>query len=198
MYITDWRTKNLASFSHTFDPTIPERLAFTVSLRDFLKQTQPSDAEVWNPFTIAIVSPLPKVESSKEVKLLAGAINIRDHVASVRNPQYMQDYATLMEKVSGRQCQMLDMGKRVPVSMLLTSWSHAPFPELEMWSNPDQERKPVMVQPIIGGISSIPLPEKGALDRQIGVVWEGKGGDGYWLTANLEDDLWRKIMDVSM
>jgi hypothetical protein len=54
------------------------------------------------------------------------------------------------------------------------------------------------VQPVIGGISSIPLLERGALDRQIAVVWEGKGGDGYWLTANLEDDLWRRIMDVSL
>jgi hypothetical protein len=198
LYIADSKTQNLASFAHTLDPTTLERFAFTASVRDFLKQTQTPDAEVWNPFTIAIVSPLPKAESPKEVKLLAGAINIRDHVASVRNPQYMQDYATLMEKVPGKQCQMQDMGKRVPVSMLLTSWSHAPFPELEMWSDPDQKRKPSTVQPVIGGISSIPLLERGALDRQIAVVWEGKDGDGYWLTANLEDDLWRRIMDVSL
>jgi hypothetical protein len=157
-----------------------------------------SDAEVWNPITITIVSPLAKAESPKKAKLLAGAINIRDHVASVRNPQYMQDWTTLMENAPVRQSQMLDMGKRLPVSMLLTSWSHAPFPELEMWSHPDQQHKPVMVQPIIGGISSIPLPERGTLDRQIGVVWEGRGGDGYWLTANLEDDLWRRIMEVSI
>jgi hypothetical protein len=167
-------------------------------VREFLKRSQAPDAEVWNPITIAVVSPLPRLESPRAVKLLAGAINIRDHVSSVRTPQYMQDYATLMEKIPERLCQMQDMGKRVPVSMLLTSWSHAPFPELEMWSDPGQQRKPAMVQPIIGGISSIPLPDRGVLDRQIGVVWEGKDGDGYWLTANLEDDLWRKIMDVSM
>lgn len=82
--------------------------------------------------------------------------------------------------------------------MLLTSWSHAPFPELQMWRDPDQEHGPVMVQPIIGGIPSIPLPERGALDRQICVVWEGKGGDGFWMTANLEDDLWYRITDVSI
>ena len=82
--------------------------------------------------------------------------------------------------------------------MLLTSWSHAPFPELEMWSAMDQKRKPTMVQPIIGGLSSIPLPERGAIDRQIGVVWEGRGGNGYWLTANLEEDLWRRIFDTSL
>jgi hypothetical protein len=110
----------------------------------------------------------------------------------------MQDYAVLMDKAPARQCQMRDMGKRIPVSMLLTSWSHAPFPELQMWRDPDQEHAPVMVQPIIGGIPSIPLPERGALDRQICVVWEGKGGDGFWMTANLEDDLWYRIMDASI
>jgi hypothetical protein len=153
---------------------------------------------VWNPFSIAIVSPPPRGEPLNRARLLAGAINIRNHVEMVRDPAYMQDYATLMEKAPARQCQMQDMGKRVPASMLLTSWSHAPFPELEMWSTPDQTHKPFMVQPIIGGLSSIPLPERGALDRQIGVVWEARGSDGYWLTANLEEDLWRRIIDVSI
>lgn len=93
---------------------------------------------------------------------------------------------------------MQDMGKRIPASMLLTSWSHAPFPELEVWSDLGQQRKPAMVQPIIGCLSSIPLPERGSIDRQIGVVWEGKGGNGYWVTANLEHDLWSRILDISM
>jgi hypothetical protein len=153
---------------------------------------------VWNPFSIAIVSPPPRDEPSNRARLLAGAMNIRNHVEMVRDPAYMRDYATLMAKAPARQCQMKDTGKRVPASMLLTSWSHAPFPELEMWSSPDQTRKPFMVQPVIGGLSSIPLPERGALERQIGVVWEARGGDGYWLTANLEDDLWRGILDVSI
>lgn len=196
--IADPMIQNLAAFAQTVDPTTSERFAFTASVRDSLKQTQVLDAEVWNPFTIAIVSPLRKEEAPKRTKLLAGAINIRDHVASVRTPAYMQDYANLMEKTPATLCQLQDMGKRVPVSLLLTSWSHAPFPELEMWSDPDQARRPAMVQPIIGGLSCIRLPERGALDRQIGVVWEGKGGDGYWLTANLEDDLWRRIVDVSI
>jgi hypothetical protein len=196
--IADPTIQNLADFAQTLDPTTSERFAFTASVRDYLQQTQILDAEVWNPFTIAIVSPFPKEEAPKRTKLIAGALNIRDHVASVRTPAYMRDYATLIERTPATQCQMQDMGKRVPVSMLLTSWSHAPFPELEMWSDPAQARKPAMVQPVIGGIPSIPLPEKGALDRQIGVVWEGRGGNGYWLTANLEDDLWRRIIDISI
>ena len=153
---------------------------------------------MWNPFTIVIVSPLPKGDASKRAKLIAGAVNIRNHVESVRTEAYMQDYATLMQKAPARQCQMEDMGKRVPVSMLLTSWSHSPFPELEMWSGLDQKRRPTMIQPVIGGLPSIPLPEKGAMDRQVGVVWEGKGGNGYWMTANLEDNLWCRIVEVSI
>ena len=145
-----------------------------------------------------VASPVSKREASKRARLFEGAVNIRNDVESVRTPAYMQDYATLMQKAPARQCQMQDMGKRIPVSMLLTSWSHAPFPELEMWSAMDQKRKPTMVQPIIGGLSSIPLPERGAMDRQVGVVWEGKGGNGYWMTANLEDSLWSRIMEVSM
>lgn len=90
------------------------------------------------------------------------------------------------------------MGKRTPTSMFLSSWSHAPFPELEMWSDPDQSPRPIMVQPIISHLPSIPLPEKGGLDHQIGIVWEAKGRNGFWLTANLEDDLWRSIIDVSI
>jgi len=110
----------------------------------------------------------------------------------------MQDYATLMEKAPHRQCQMHDTGKRVPVSLLLTSWTHAPFSELEVLHSPDPARKPAMIQPVIGGIPSIPLPGGASLDRQIGVIWEAVAQNGYWLTANLEDDLWHRIMDVSM
>lgn len=105
----------------------------------------------------------------------------------------MQDYSLLMDRAPLRQGQIRSMGKRSPVSMLLTSWSHSPFPELNVQGN-----SPAFVQPIIGCLPSIPLPERYMLDRQVGIVLRGKGNDGMWFTANVEAELWTRILDVSL
>ena len=116
----------------------------------------------------------------------------------IREPAYTQDYADIMNNAPYRQGQVRKIGKRVPVSMLLTSWSHTPFGDLEAWSTPQHSRATTALQPVIGCIPSIPVPGRGSLDPQIGVFWKGKEGDGYWITAKLEEELWRGILDVSL
>lgn len=105
----------------------------------------------------------------------------------------MRDYSRMMDKAPLRQGQIRSFGKRVPVSMLLTSWSHSQFPGLAV-----QGKTPAFVQPIIGCLPSIPLPEKYMLDRQVGIVWRGKQNDGMWFTANVEAALWTRILDMSL
>lgn len=151
-----------------------------------------------NPISLAVVPSFPKAPASKQSKLMDGAISIRSTINAIRDPMYAQDYADLMAKGPKRQCQMLDMGKRVPVSMLLTSWSHVSFGNLEVWSDPKHTRQTALLQPVIGAIASAPVPGRGTLDPQVGVVWKGKEGDGYWFTANLEEELWRGILDVAL
>jgi hypothetical protein len=167
-------------------------------MRKSLKSSQNQDDEIRNPFSIAVVSPFPETLASKQSKLVNGAVNIRNTINMIRDPMYVRDYADLMAKVPQRQCQIRDMGKRLPASMLLTSWSHAPFGDLEIWSDPKHTRETTMLQPIIGCIPSIPMPGQSGLDPQVGIVWKGREGDGYWFTANLEEGLWRAISDVSL
>ena len=127
-----------------------------------------------------------------------GAVNIRSTINATRDPAYALDYADLMAKTPRRQAQIRKMGKRSPASMLLTSWSHAPFGDLEAWSDPaNHTRETNFLQPVIGCIPSAPVPGRSTMDPQVGVVWRGKDGDGYWFTAKIEESLWRGIMDVS-
>jgi hypothetical protein len=164
-------------------------------MRKSLASSQNSDDGIGNPFSMAVVSPFPESPSSKRSKLVNGAINIRSTVDMIREPAYTQDYADIMNNAPYRQGQVRKIGKRVPVSMLLTSWS---FDDLEPWSNPEHSRGTTALQPVIGCIPSIPVPGRGFLDPQIGIIWKGKEGDGYWFTAKLEGELWRGILDVSL
>lgn len=123
---------------------------------------------------------------------MSGAASIRAQINTVRSQEYAQDYSVLMDKAPLRQGQIRSMGKRIPVSMLLTSWSQSPFPDVKIQGN-----APAFVQPIIGCLPFIPLPEKYMLDRQVGVVWRGKENDGMWFTANVEEELWKRILDVA-
>jgi len=167
-------------------------------MRRSIQISQKPQDEIGNPFSIAVVSPFPKLPSTKQSKLVDGALNIRNTITTIRHPMYAQDYADLMAKAPQRQSQIQDMGKRLPASMLLTSWVHAPFSDLQLWSDPERKHKTALLQPIVGCIPVIPVPRRGTLDPQIGVVWKDGEGDGYWFTANLEGELWRGILDISL
>jgi hypothetical protein len=111
---------------------------------------------------------------------------------------HVQDYTDLMTRVPEKQCQMRNMGKRLPTSMLLTSWSHVPFGDLKVWSNPKHTHETALTQPIIGAIPSTPMTGRSILDPQIGVVWNRKEEDVYWVAANLEERLWLNIFDFTL
>jgi hypothetical protein len=168
-------------------------------MRKALQSSQKPCDEIRNPFSIAMASPFPQAAASKQSKLIDGAISIRSTINAVRDPSYAQDYADLMAGVPGRQCQIRNMGKRAPASLMLTSWSHAPFGDLEIWSDPKHAHEAAsLLQPIVGAIASAPVPGRSTLDPQVGVVWKGKEGDGCWFTANVEEGLWRRLLDVSL
>jgi hypothetical protein len=190
--------QNLADFAQSLDSDVPERLVFSISMRKTLGIQQESPDEIANPISIAVSSPFPRTRASNQSKLIDGAVNIRSTINTIRHPQYALDYADLMAQVPQRQTQMRNMGKRAPASLMLTSWSHAPFGELEIWSDEKHSRETALLQPVIGAIPAAPVPGRSKLDPQIGVIWKGKGGDGYWFTANLEERLWRGILDVAL
>lgn len=192
------QTQNLASFAHDLDPKVPEKLAFTINVKSPLERQHVSHSELSNPFTIAIVSPLSRTISSKRDQLVEGANAIRKHINEVRDPAYMADYNCLMAEAPQRQSQVRNAGSRVPVSLLLTSWLDVPFVDLETWKTTKCEGRPITMQPVIGCLPSIPLPERYALDRQVGIIWQREKNNGCWFTANLEQDLWRRILDVSL
>jgi hypothetical protein len=173
-------------------------LAFSISMRRLLQNSQKSSDEIWNPVGLAVVPPFPKAPESRQSRLVDGAVNIRSTINAIRDPTFAQDYADLMAKVPQRQTQIRKMGKRLPASVLLTSWSHAPFADLQAWSDPKHTREIAFLQPIIGSILAAPVPGRSTLDPQVGVIWKGKEGDGCWFTANLEEKLWRGILDVSL
>lgn len=169
-------------------------------MRRILEHSQKAEDEIRNPVSLAVVSPFPKAPAAKQSKFVNGAVNIRSTINNTRDPAYALDYADIMAKAPRRQSQIRKMGKRSPASMLLTSWSHAPFGDLEAWSDAtNHDREMSFLQPIIGCIPSAPAPGRSTLDPQVGIIWKGKeGGGGYWFTANLEEGLWRGILDVSL
>jgi hypothetical protein len=173
-------------------------LAFVVSVREFLESSQKPGSEFGNPISIAFAAPCPQSTASKRNKLVQGALQIRKHVQEVRDPAYMHDYVSMMDQAPRRQLQVRGMGVRVPATLLLTSWSHTPFPEVEVWSAPEQHaREPLIIQPVVTGLPVLPFPNRYVQDRQCAVVWRGRKGDGIWFAANLEADLWRRILDLS-
>jgi hypothetical protein len=176
---------------------------FSVSMRKFLKNSQnPSSSELWNPVSLAIVPPFPRApaSNSRQSKLIDGALNVRSTINAIRDPIFAQDYADLMANVPQRQTQMRNMGKRLPATVLITSWSHAPFADLQAWSDSKGHTREAafLLQPVIGAIAAAPVPGRFSLDPQVGVIWKGKEGDGYWFTANLEEKLWRGVVDVEL
>lgn len=173
-------------------------MAFTINVNKTLDRSRGSNAALSNPFSIAIASPLSPTTACKRDRLVEGAVGIRHLINDVRDPAYISDYNSLMAEVPQRQSQIRGMGSRVPASLLLTSWSNVPFANLEPWHKAEDEWSPAMIQPTIRCIPAIPLPERYALDRQIGIVWEGKKNDGCWFTANLEHDLWSRLLDLSL
>ena len=148
-------------------------------MRKALQISQKPCDEIRNPFSIAMASPFPLTPASKQSKLIDGAIGIRSTINAVRDPSYAQDYADLMAGVPVRQCQIRNMGKRAPASLMLTSWSHAPFGDLEIRSEPKHAHEAAsLLQPIVGAIASAPVPGRSTLDPQVGVVWKGRERDG--------------------
>jgi hypothetical protein len=168
-------------------------------MRRSLQNSQKSSDEMWNPVAVAVVSPFSKTPASRQSRLVDGALNIRSTINAIRDPIFAHDYADLMANVPQRQTQIRTMGKRLPATLLLTSWSHAPFADLGAWSGPEHTREPAsLLQPVIGSIPLAPVLGRSTLDSQVGVIWKGKEGDGYWFTANLEEGLWRGLLDVSV
>jgi hypothetical protein len=183
--------QNLEDFARSIDPKTPARLAFTISVKDFLQNSSNSAEEFWNPISVAIVSDFPQDVGTKERRLVQGAVNIRKTIGEIRDPAYKIDYARLMEHAPKRQGQYQGMGGKLPATLMLTSWSHAPFSSLQTWSDSGHETEPVLVQPALHCLEVVPIPR--GQDRQCGICWRGKDG-GYWLTANLQDELWSKIL----
>ena len=168
-------------------------------MRRSLQNSQKSSDEIWNPVAVAAVSPFPKTPAQRQSKHVDGAVNIRSTINATRDPKFAEDYADLMANVPQRQTQIRTMGKRLPATVLLTSWSHAPFADLEAWSDSKHTREPAfLLQPVIGSIPLAPVPGRSTLDSQVGVIWKGKEGGGYWFTANLEEGMWRGLLDVSV
>lgn len=186
----------MEDFARSIDARTPARLAFTISVKDFLHNSQDSAGEFWNPISVAIVSDFPQDVGTKQKRLkrlIQGAVNVRKHIGEIRDPAYTIDYARLMEHAPKRQGQYQGMGGKLPATLMLTSWSHAPFSGLQTWSDSGHETEPALVQPVLSCLESVPVPR--GQDRQCGICWRGKDG-GYWLTANLQDGLWGRILDV--
>lgn len=150
--------------------------------------------EFWNPLSVAIAADFPQSKETQETRLVQGAANVRQAISEVRDPAYKQDYARMMKNDGERHGQPIGFGNRLPAALILTSWSHAPIHSLQMWSEESHEREPVHVQPFLHLMKPLPVPD--GQDRQFGICWKGKDG-GFWFTADLEDDLWRRILDVS-
>lgn len=186
--------QKLADYAHEIDPSTKARLIITVSVRRSLQSPQEREPELWNPVTLAMIKPATFDHLTQQQRLIQGAISIREHIQEVRDPAYIQDYTALMSQAPRRQCQVKGVGGRTPVTMLLTSWSHAPFENLQVCTKSSDDSGPVLVQPQMNVIHSLPIPR--GLDRQCAICWRGKAG-GYWFTANLEDRLWERILDLS-
>jgi hypothetical protein len=154
-------------------------LAFGISMRRSLQNSQKSSDEMWNPVAVAVVSPFSKTPASRQSRLVDGVLNIRSTINAIRDLMFAHDYADLMANVLQRQTQIRSMGKRVPATVLLTSWSYAPFADLEAWSGPEHTREPAsLLQPVVGSIPLAPVPGRSTLDSQVGVIWRRGMGIG--------------------
>lgn len=163
-------------------------------MKEFFSNPRQGVDEFWNPFSVAIASDFPQTEAGQQARLVQGAVNVRKAINEVREPAYREDYANFMKHNPARQGQPIGFGNKTPQTLILTSWSHAPLHSLPLWSEEDHEREPFHVQPLLHLMKPLPVPDE--MDRQFGIVWRGKEG-GYWLTATFEDDLWRRVLDVS-
>jgi hypothetical protein len=184
----------LEDYARENDPSTPAKLAFLISVKEFFQRPREGPGEFWNPLSVAVAADSPNVKGDRQSRLIEGATNVRKAISEVRDPAYKQDYAHLIKHVAERQGQPLGFGDRLPAAMILTSWSHAPIHSLQMWSEDHHEREPVHVQPMLHLMKPLPVPD--GQDRQFGICWKGKDG-GFWFTADLADDLWRRILDVT-
>lgn len=188
-------SQNLEAFARSIDPRSPSRFAFIISVRDSFRNEEKSSAESWNPFSVAFASDFPREAGTRKALLIKGAANIREQICEIRDAAYKKDYACLMQHSARRQGQPRRMGNRLPATLMLTSWSHTPYYKLQTWADGEHEREPSFVQPLLNCLESLPLPR--GQDRQCSICWRGSDG-GYWLTANLEADLWQRILDISL
>lgn len=167
-------------------PNRTARLAFTMNMKANLHNPQEQIAECWNPLVIVSAPDYPRGSGIAQIRLVQGAINIRTLINRTRESQIegMALAAQIEEAAEGRQGR----------SLLLTSWSHAPFPQLQMGAESRDLCEPILVQPMLNCLKSLPVPRGQA--REIGICWKGTNG-GYWFTANLEHDLWRRMEQSS-
>lgn len=79
-----------------------------------------------------------------------------------------------------------------PPTLLLNSWSHAPFQDLPLHCDAqDQQQSQVAhVQHELRYARWIPTPW--TLPRSVSICREGAEG-GYWLEANLSDAMWERL-----
>ncbi|KAM0695555.1 hypothetical protein Q7P36_005915 [Cladosporium allicinum] len=188
-----WMQLNFADHARNSCQTTEECFAITVNISEFLQNTQKPEAEMWNPLAIAIATPADGIDRAKRQRLVSGALAIRKSIGGLRSGAFMQDYKLMMSNAPKRQGRLRGLGRKSPATLLLTSWSGAPFQTMEVWEDSKHEREPYFVQPGITPARFVPTRGPFA---QCGICWKGKSG-GYWLSAKMDDYLWNSIADIS-
>ncbi|KAM0715209.1 hypothetical protein Q7P37_009674 [Cladosporium fusiforme] len=180
-----WVHMHLTDFNATLNPKSIARFSFVMNVKHAFCNAQDPIAECWNPLVIVPVPDYPQNIAEGHSRLVQGALDIRNLIKRTR-----ESHDPVGHVASGIEEKPHGMDGR---TLLLTSWTHAPFSKQRIGRDVDNLCEPVVVQPMLNCLKSLPVPR--GQEREIGICWKGAGG-GYWFTANLEEDLWRRILSV--
>lgn len=164
-----------------------------MNMKKSFRDPQQSGTEFWNPLSPVFIESLDRSRPSAAERLIQGATQIRKAILEARCPGYEADLKKISDHLSGKSSQFRGQGGNSPPTIKLTCWSAAPFSTLPSVVLDEGAREPVLVQPGLNYIQSLPIP--GAPLHQTPICWQGPEG-GYWLAGNLDKRLWHRILQL--
>ena len=183
----------LADHAADLDPETKARFIIIMNMKKSFRDPQQSGTEFWNPLSPVFIESLDRSRPNAAERLIQGATQIRKAILEARSPGYEADLKKISDHLPGKSSQFRGQGGNSPPTIKLTCWSAAPFSTLPSVVLDEGAREPVLVQPGLNYIQSLPIP--GAPLHQTPICWQGPEG-GYWLAGNLDKRLWHRILQL--
>ena len=167
-------------------------MIISVSLRKYFERP-PEKSDLWNPTAGIAMSPISQTPESLQCEgIVHQALSIREQLHTNNTPTFAARILGFLNSVKRSPVSMWRGGCADPPTLLLNSWSHAPFQNLPLHCDAqDPQHLPVAhVQHELRYARWIPTPW--TLPRSVSICREGAEG-GYWLEANMSESMWESL-----